>query len=335
MARCPYKSILAFTLNKTPLLPISPNAYFGTVMHKVLERIHKEGIADEVVFNLAFDEEITAMEAKLKHDGYSFFTPLQDNVQDFGMRKILLKRHLRKSTEPGRKNSGCKSDSEQWIATKDKLIGGFVDLIIESDSYVELADFKTGAVTQDILDDSGELLTEIKPEYKDQLKLYAQAYFETKGRYPDKLTLIDLTGQKFDVTFTQKECSELAAQAKILLKEVNDSVQTVKFKSVISDENCKSCLYRPACKDYNAYLETNASPVDLSGLLENVIRYQNGNITLFIRNGMGLYTVSGIVNTDYKELQSRIGNKMGVYNLKKESKENVYSSRKTTVIYER
>lgn len=179
MRNCAYKSVLAKALDKKPQLPISPNAYFGTVIHNVLEKIAKGKIRDEASFNLVFSEEIVEMEEKLRADGYGFFVPLQNNVQDFGMRKILMKKHIRSEQPQEETFSKCKPHSEKWIETTDKVVGGFVDLLLESSSYTELIDFKTGAITRDILDDSGEMFSEIKTEYAEQLKLYAYAYFET------------------------------------------------------------------------------------------------------------------------------------------------------------
>ena len=51
MKNCPYKSLLAEAFNKKPLLPISPNAYFGTVVHKMIELISKGLIRNEIEFN--------------------------------------------------------------------------------------------------------------------------------------------------------------------------------------------------------------------------------------------------------------------------------------------
>src|SRR5690348_15267653 len=126
---CSYKSILANALNKKPILPLSPNSYFGTVLHKVLERIIKENIIDESMFNSVFSEEINSVEDNMKQEGYEFFVPLQKSVQDFGMRKILLKNHIKSRTNGVRISRNCQLRSEQWISTKDNLVGGYVDLL--------------------------------------------------------------------------------------------------------------------------------------------------------------------------------------------------------------
>ena len=56
MNNCAYKSLLAEAFGKKPLLPVSPNAYFGTVLHRMLELIVKGVIKNETDFNIMFDE---------------------------------------------------------------------------------------------------------------------------------------------------------------------------------------------------------------------------------------------------------------------------------------
>jgi hypothetical protein len=57
------------------------------------------------------------------------------------------------------------------------------------------------------LDDEGEIFSDIKEEYKEQLKLYAYLYFETNGKFPTQLSLVDLAKQKFTIDFTESEIS--------------------------------------------------------------------------------------------------------------------------------
>lgn len=334
MKNCSYKSILARAFNGKTLLPISPNAYFGTVMHKVLYRLSKLGTLNESIFNSVFSDEIAAMEENLIKEGYDFLVPLQRSVQNFGMRKVLLKRHIKNQVGSSNPPSICKPQSEQWISTKDDLVGGYIDLVLEYTNYTELVDFKTGAITLDLLDDSGEIFTEIKPEYSDQLKLYAFCFFESRGRYPNKLTIVDLAKNRFDVSFTQEECMILYNEAIALLNAINEAIKKELFTPSISEENCKNCLYRPACIYYNSYIEITPPFNDVIGNLDNVIKHQNGSLSVLIKTNYGIYTVTGISNKEYSELLLYKGNKIGIYNLRKEAKEFVYSSRSTTVFYE-
>ena len=87
---CAYKSILAEAFDKRPLLPLSPNAYLGTVLHKILELISKGQISDEQQLNLVFNREVNKMETFLIEKGLSLFVPLQMNVMDFGLKVLKI-----------------------------------------------------------------------------------------------------------------------------------------------------------------------------------------------------------------------------------------------------
>jgi CRISPR/Cas system-associated exonuclease Cas4 (RecB family) len=334
MKNCAYKSLLAEALNKKPLLPVSANAYYGTVLHKMLELISKGNIQNESDFDKIFIEQINLTEEKLKAEGYDFFVPLQKKVKDFVMKKILLKEHLRNiPVRPFRPNN-TKFHSEKWYESNDGSIGGKIDLVIEAGQEVEVLDFKTGAITQDVLDDDGEINSEVKAEYKDQLKLYAYLYFENTGRFPSQLSLVDLTKQKFTVDFSQKECRSIFDEAKSLLKSTNSCIDTGAFLANPNAGNCKYCLYRPACGFYLKHLETDLSFNDLSGSIQNVLMFQNGNVSLLLETGGQIFTISNFPSEKFDEFNSYRNKKINIFNLKKETRDFFYSAIKTTVVYE-
>lgn len=334
MKNCAYKSVLAEAFEKKPLLPVSPNAYFGTVLHKVLELISKGIIKNENDFNKIFDEQVKLQEEILEQYGYGFFVPLQKNVKDFGMKKILVKKHLRASYEKPAATSGVKFYTEKWFESKDKSIGGKIDLVVEDQPLIEIIDFKTGAITQDVLDDTGETFSEIKEEYKNQLKLYAHLYFENTGTFPTKLSLIDLAKQKFSINFSQSECNSIFIEAKDLLEKTNDGIEKGIFVANPTEANCKYCLYRPACCYFLEQLKGNYSFNDVSGTVTNVVKYQNGNVSIFLENTEVKITVTSFPPDKYHELNATRNTWINVFNLRKEATEFVYSATKTTMIYE-
>lgn len=334
MKNCAYKSLLAEAMNKKALLPVSANAYYGTVLHKMLELISKGAIRNEVDFNATFQEQIKLMEEKLVADGYDFFVPLQKKVKDFIMKKILLKDHLRNISERPARASNTKFHSEKWYESKDKLIGGKIDLVIESEQETEILDFKTGAITQDVLDDDGEVSSEVKAEYKEQLKLYAYLYFENIGRFPTQLSLVDLAKQKFTVNFSVNECKTIFEEAKLLLNSTNNCIEKETFTANPTEVNCKYCLYRPACSFYLKHIETDNSFNDVSGLVQNVVKFQNGNVSLYLESGDKIFTVSNLPSDKFDELNNSRNKKIKVFNLKREPREFFYSAIKTTIVYE-
>lgn len=333
MKNCPYRSLLANAFNQKPLLPISPSGYLGSVLHKVLELIAKGIVRNEEDFNLAFDEQVKIVELNLLERGYSFFIPLQKSVVNFGIKKILLKKHLRTTSYPSVKMSKMKFYSEKWFESKDKQIAGKIDLIIDYDRDIEIIDFKTGAVTENILDDIGEI-HEIKEEYKDQLKLYAYLYFENTGKFPNKLSLVDLSKQKFTIDFSRAECYTIFEAAKELIHSTNESIHNQRFVANPSETNCKYCLYRPACCFFQEQLKTSHSFNDVTGQVSKVLIYKNGNVSVLLQNGKQFLTITNFTSEKYDEFKNKINQPISIYNLRKEPVEFIYSTTKQTMIYE-
>lgn len=335
MKNCPYKSLLAEAFDKKPLLPVSPNAYFGTVLHKILELITKGVIKNEGDFNAEFDKQVKALEGDLQRKGFDFFVPLKIKSRNFGLKKIQLKKHLRNELEQSTSLSiTTKFHSEKWFESKDKLIGGKVDLIIENGSGIEIIDFKTGAVMHDCLDDEGEIVSDVKTEYKEQLKLYAYLYFENTNKFPTRLSLVDLTKQKYSIEFSEEDCKTVFSEAKSLLRATNECIRTNSFSANPTEVNCLYCLYRPACTFFRVKLETGFSHKDVLGEVKGVKKFQNGNVSVFLQNEKKQFVVKNFTSENFEELRSSIGKKINIYNLQKETTELVYSATTTTMIYE-
>ncbi len=223
---------------------------------------------------------------------------------------------------------------EKWFESKDKLIGGKVDLVIENGNSIEIIDFKTGAITQDCLDDEGEIYSEIKNEYKEQLKLYAYLYFENSNKFPTDLSLVDLSKKKFAVEFSEEECKAIFEEAKTLLKSTNDCINTKVFLANPKEENCKFCIYRPACNFFQEKLETEFSFNDVLGKIKEVKRFQNGNVSVFLQNGDKNLVIKNFASEKFVELNKSKNKQIKIYNIRKEATESVYSVTNTTMIYE-
>lgn len=334
MKNCAYKSLLAEAFDKKPLLPLSPNAYFGTVLHKILELITKGIVKNEDDFNTAFDKQLKIVEDFLQENGFGFFVPLQRKLRNFGLKKIQLKKHLRNEPKQQTNLGDVNFYSERWFESKDKLIGGKVDLIIENNDNIEIIEFKTGAITQDCLNDEEELYSDVKEEYKEQLKLYAYLYFENTNRFPTTLSLVDLTNQQFMVVFSEEECKIIYDEAKNLLKTTNNCIRTKSFSATPTEVNCKYCLYRPACSFFIRKLETDFSFNDVFGEIKDVKKFQNGNVNVFLQNGTQQLTIKNFNSEKFDELNYKRKKKISIYNLRKESTDFVYSVTDTTMIYE-
>jgi len=334
MKNCAYKSLLAEAFDKKPLLPLSPNAYFGIVLHKILELIAKGIVKSEVDFNIELDKQVKTLEDDLQSKGFGFLTPLKVKLRNFGLKKIQLRKHLRSESEQPKSSINANFYSEKWFESLDKLIAGKFDLVIENGSYIEIIDFKTGAIRQDCLDDEGELNSDVKDKYKEQLKLYAYLYFENTNKFPTNLSLVDLAKQKFSVEFSEEECKTLFEEAKSLLKSTNNSINTKSFSANPKEENCKHCLYRPACSFFHKKFDSDFSINDVFGKVKDVKIFQNGNVNLFLENGSKIITIKNFNSGSFDKLNNNKNKQIRIYNLRNEEAEYVYSVTDTTMIYE-
>ncbi|TWI17207.1 PD-(D/E)XK nuclease family protein [Sphingobacterium siyangense] len=333
MKNCAYKSLLTEAFDNKPLLPISVNAHFGIVFHKVLELILKGVIKNEDDFNEEFEKKIKELEDDLMKNGFSFLVPVKIKVKNIGLKKAQLKKHLRSKTEQSTSWKSTKFYSEKWLESNDKLIGGKVDLIIKKSNSIEIVDFKTGAIIEDYLDGKGGVFADIKSGYKEQLKLYAYLYFENTSKFPTSLSLVNLTKQKFSVEFTEEECKSVFEEAKRLLITTNDSVRTGAFSATPKEENCKYCLFRPACSFFLRKLEKDFSLNDVMGEIKDVKKFKNGKMSVFLHTGKRLVTIKNF-NADGFDYFMGSNKKISIYNLRKEVAEFIYSATDTTMIYE-
>jgi CRISPR/Cas system-associated exonuclease Cas4 (RecB family) len=334
MKNCAYKSLLAEAFDKNPLLPLSPEAYFGTVLHSMIELISKGVVRDENDFNDEFDKQVKTLEDELKKKGFEFFIPLKLKLRNFGLKKVQLKKHLLNVSGLPQITNNTNFHSEKWLESKDKLIGGKPDLIIENGSRIEIIDFKTGAIKQDYLDDEGELFSDIKEEYKEQLKLYAYLYFENTNKFPTNLSLVDLAKQKFSIEFSEGECKTLFEEAKDLLKSTNNSINTKTFIANPKVENCKYCLFRPACSFYYNKFDSDFSINDVVGKVMDLKKFQNGNVNLILENDSKVITIKNFKSEIFEKLNNSKNKNLRIYNLRNEEAEYVYSVTDITIIYE-
>lgn len=330
--RCPYRVVLANSYS-SPLLPYPPASHFGNVIHECIRYIILGEIPTNEVFDEIWDLLIAKEEKKLNEMGFGFFTPLSENVFGYTIKKLQVKYLIKNLFKIGLQRER-KTDtsilSEKWLESQDLLIGGYVDIIINLNGYIKLSDFKSGK----ILLEEGE----IKEEYEDQLKLYAYLYNEEFGKYPDELTIIDLEKNEYPIFFTQQECEDLATQARDVLIEINNLIEKENIEALAKPnlDNCKNCLYRPACSYYWTLpmFETESIFTDVKGKVVNVRRFRNGNLNITLNIDDREMTISQI-NSDYLPfLTGAVGKEVAFYNVKQSVTPEYYQAIKTTKIYE-
>ena len=280
----------------SPILPVSPAARLGLVSHKILE-LAGQGCIDSQSMHVAWDDAVTQVEEQMRDAGEDHLIPLHKSAQRYEVKKRLTFAAVRRviaghqsGYTPATTNTRA-DGVEVWLESKDRLLGGFVDRIVPGKQGVELLDYKTGAVTER---ETGD----VKVKYEIQLLLYAGLYHENRGKWPARLTLINLAGVKHDVPLDTARVRQLMDEARARLWETNELITSGASPGSLANPSPKACAfcgYRPGCKEYWKKRKLNPEwPVDVLGALIGVTILGNGTLFLTLRYGEGQVTVRGL-----------------------------------------
>lgn len=251
-----YKSLLTEARDMRSVLPVSPNTYSGTEFNKLPELITKGAVKSTDDFNRIFEEEVKSSEINIQKLEHTLFIHFQNNIKHFQIGKIILDKHLKASLEQPEKLSGANFYPEKWFELKDRLMTGKIDLVVEGKQEAKIIDFRIGAITQNTFD---------KKKRKEQIKLYAHLYLKNACKFPTALNLVDLTKQKFFISFFQSECNPLSEEIKELINITNTNISTGSFATNPTGANYKYCLHKLSCSFFPEQTGPEYSFNDISG----------------------------------------------------------------------
>ena len=331
---CHYKFILSKSFGGKPILPVSIYSYKGTFVHRILEHISKGNITTEESLSHYIDVDLKLIDEQMLKDGNGIYVPMREKLQNFGLLKISFKKFLDEKSKSKNPNSDAKFFSEMWCETKDMKVGGKIDLIVQYRDWIEIIDFKTGAITEELMDEEGEKFEEIKVDYQEQLKLYAALFHEHTGKTTNGLFLVDLKKNKYEIDYTIEECFQLVDEAKKILVQVNEEITSRNFEAVPSLENCKYCLNRPVCSFYKLSLSNGLRTNDINGKIIKVQKFLNGNVSLFLETQNGIVTIKKFGISFFESFYVSIGNTVTVYNIRADKMENSFFANQMTRVYE-
>jgi CRISPR/Cas system-associated exonuclease Cas4 (RecB family) len=189
-----------------------------------------------------------------------------------------------------------------WLETEDKTIGGYVDAIISTSSGDHIIDYKTG----NIIEKNGDKLC-VSETHKIQLQLYAAIYYSAYGIWPISLKINGIDETLYEIDFDKENCVWLLNEARLRINEINSIIASAKNLSEINEllsspspENCRFCLYRPACKSYLEMSGANSPadwPRDIIGTIIEKKILGNGLMLIRVADncvGSDVITVRGL-----------------------------------------
>ena len=268
-----------------PLLPSSPHAHLGTVIHRFWEEVWKRRIGDHEMIALwqhLIDREQKTMRATWLEE---HLAPLQNALPDYETRRQLC--FLRQWPQPGgftektTENILTGPEKPVWDGDtpESSEVYGLIDLVTADGDDYTIVDEKTGAV----LTETGN----VKEEYQLQLRLYAALFERRSGIWPTRLIVRDLLQRSHSVTFTSQECSQLLSEAQQTLRDTNKHIlqgATAEDLAAPAPDECRYCGYRPACPAYWKARHTGGEwPHDVRGTIsEAPFTQRNGNLRVVI-----------------------------------------------------
>ena len=332
------------------LLPRYPKGFLGSIAHKLVEMGTKGQLTGAQSDPAAvWDGLVAAQESKLAESAIeSHLVPLKRSCAEFFLMRSRAIRAATRLAESAALSVGRGSQPvaglgyEVGVSSQDGVVKGRIDAVTAEDGGITISDYKTGAI---LLEDGG--ISEIKPEYEAQLKLYAAIYFETYDRWPDRLQLLNLQGQDFEINFTREDCVALLATAREKFKQINHRIKVALQQEVPaavaspSPTTCRFCTLRPGC---TAYCEARIAqpeagwPHDVWGKVETKTVSSLGmwSVCLADSSVPGQKVVIRRLTDGTRHPQFQKANqeaKIAAFGLRKEGNSETYSESSTTVIY--
>lgn len=291
--------------NQIPgLLPISPSARLGTVVHQIIE-ISAGHVMDEADFLKLWDLFVLDQEEQMRNSWFErHLVPLDTTASDFHVKRkqcFLLLRARDNKARSIKPNSSSEFH-EHWLRSKDGLVMGKVDEIRFGEGGATIIDYKTGNIF------GQSVATEILSEYEEQLKLYAALFYEEYEQWPSDLIVVGLDGRNHHIGYEKNECLALLEESKDLLRRVNKIIEadrgsnrkTQLRMASPSQTKCRYCLYRPICEPYFLARQgdlTGDWPNDKWGIITGKTMLRNG------RAKITLIPLFGTASTNIRALR--------------------------------
>jgi hypothetical protein len=347
---CTLREVWA-TSDQSPLLPASPRARLGTIVHRLLE-LASSGllVSREESIEKAWSEIVVDVESRMSSSWIEqSLVPLSRTVNDFEVQRLRAWNRALQLMRPvlpveeltaPQTGFGC----EIWVQSTDGTVGGYIDAVYQGESGRVIRDFKTGS----ILEENGNDEAIIHLDYLVQIKLYAALYQETFGLWPTHVELVPVQGEALTAPVDRSECEELLQAAKRKRFEVNNRIRAALLKgqegvtSLASPavSNCRFCLWRPGCRAYcerSEIAEDSEWPSDIRGTVTAIQPLGNGRLLLIVRGSTGaekkVRQLDPSPNRHPALARLRLGERIGIYNTRRNPNTTDVSETSSTTIY--
>jgi hypothetical protein len=266
----------------------------------MLELSAKGQITNQEEFSDAWKTSLTRLEEEMRTSWLdAHLVPLEESDPLFFVRQAQAEESALtlagdRSQVMHRRGDNAELGCEMKVESADSSVWGYIDLATVEDDALVLRDYKAGLVIENTQHDGA---TSVKQAYKDQLKLYAALYFESKGKWPDRLEVAAPSGDTYEIEFSHEECTELLAEAKSLLSSIKETVAAADDDAdaqtalaAPAPSVCRFCSFRPYCIPYWQRAQVEASeewPRDIWGRVTSLEMGEDGNFALVLELASG------------------------------------------------
>ena len=347
---CALKTLWSLNRKKS-LLPLSPKAKLGIVVHKLLSESGQGQLQpDKDVIGARWNALVAKTQDTMRSSSIErHLVPLRNSVPDIEVRRI---RAIQRSLEIANTRwpsqlrdegyrSAPRSGHEMRVQSRDGLIGGTIDAVIRTGDGTIIRDYKSGPV----LESDKQNESQLKKIYQTQLKMYAALYAESCGDWPTSLEVVPLSGTTHEVVFDRDECLDLLDEAKISLQDLNTKVS--KYPNALlpsllanpSPATCAYCQYRPACTPYQAAttkIKDGEWPLDVIGVVKEARQLGNSKLMLQLITPGGAVNVPGLSSGNRHPilLEVQPGDTVGIFNLRRARPTAPYSESQLTTVHQ-
>ena len=332
------------------LLPTFPGVYGGRAVHRLLlEAGQGQFPSDKTVISSRWNEIVEDVHSEMRAVPIErHLVPLSDSDPRMAVRRIqaIQKAHEIAGTRQSRRLDGrvaeptARYGREIPVRSSDGLIRGRIDAAIPCNGGIVIRDYKSGEITET----SEKNDPQLKETYRIQLKMYAALYAESFGEWPDALEVMPLSGTVQEIAFEKEDCSNLLAEAKLTLQQLNNKIvsnaKTV-LPSLLANPSpgvCAYCQYRPACRAYQSTTPgpgIDGWPLDVIGTLADARQLGNSKMMLQVTTSNGPVSIPGLSPGDRHPILQDVQRKdvVGVFNIKQARPTAPYSESQFTTVY--
>lgn len=275
-----------------------PFAVLGTLHHDFLERVGRGDAGNppnDDDFPKLWEHCIERVESRLTDKPDSVWLPIAVTIDDIERAKLRAFRaasNIRvfaRQESPERLSARRRGPELSVTHLVEGIeLRGKIDMVLEKSRVIQIIDYKTGSVH----DHDGA----VKPEYAEQLRIYAGLFAITTGERAGELTVIDQRGQEHSVDCGLDRIAEsldaaidtvrdFASKWPINAQEDRDILNA--YKATPSDDICGSCRVRHRCDSHIVRMAkegrvslrsvgSNSKSADLYGQVESLSKISIG-----------------------------------------------------------